>query len=468
MFSQLTQHIQARHIGLLGLILVAFAYMALFRYDAYGIDEGGAIALLLNWSVTDQIANATPLFGFPDLRAVLFMFLNIGWAGSLPAAKVFTLFMLLASALMMYRWHERYHSGEAAMIATGMLMISPIAVMQADAIAPGIYLLLSFACAYWLDDMYQRSKRALAASFFLLMLICALSVSLHPAGLALPVALAWVWLTQRRDEADKRLKLVIGLALTTTLILVARMGWPNLAETGSYLGVLGSMFAGSPLLLKGEPTGYGLIAADLLGLIVAMYIYRRKLELMSLMLVLAALLGLTHPDYTWSFVSLVCILYIGTPMLIALNRKLGLQNLLGQRGLVLLMVVIMTVMFTSADKHFRIINQLHLKSDTDYLLAAMAEQTRDTDKHFLIASQWPGRTMLATKRDVLPLPPSSRLPEDPQKFIGMMGDTTHLIFDPRNEQNLPLARLSAALGHKLIATNILPGGAIMQFEKEAR
>ena len=161
MLAKIIDSIQPRHFGLLAMCILAFLYMALFRYDTYGIEEGAARALLINWSVIDQIANATPLFGIPDLRAIMFIFLDLHWAGSLAAAKVFTLFMTFATALMLYRWGEHYDSSETSTIATALLLISPVTVMQVDSISPGVFLLFCFICAFWLKQMYDDSTRTL-------------------------------------------------------------------------------------------------------------------------------------------------------------------------------------------------------------------------------------------------------------------------------------------------------------------
>ena len=43
----------------------------LVRFNALNIDEGAAMALLLNWSVSDQIVNPVTTYGGPDFRALL-------------------------------------------------------------------------------------------------------------------------------------------------------------------------------------------------------------------------------------------------------------------------------------------------------------------------------------------------------------------------------------------------------------
>lgn len=467
MFSKFIDSIQPRHIGLLAMCGLAFLYMALFRYDSYGIEEGAARALLINWSIIDQVANATPLFGMPDLRALMFIFLDIHWAGSLAAAKVFTLFMVFATALMLYRWGESNDSAETSTIATALLLISPITIMQVDSISSGVFLLFCFICAFWLEKIYNDSERTLPGSIFMLIVMSAFAVSLHPMGLALPVALMLLWLPKKSDpnHPKKRRNLIIGIGSSTLLLLIMRWGWPGLESQGGHLASLGSILTGSPILQATPPIGYGLIVASLLGFTIAMYIYRRYFELFSLTLVIACLIGLLRPDTSWALMAITCILFLGLPMLTALHRRTGIQNLIGQRGLILILIVVCTSMFTSADKHYRMMSQLKLKSDTDYLLASAAVIANQPNSEFIIASQWPARTMLATKRDVLPLPPQ-RILKDAATFSEKTVGITHFMFDPNAPENQTLARIAASLGHQMEAIELLPAGVIIQVNRD--
>jgi len=466
MLSKIIDSIQPRHIGLLAMCGLAFLYMALFRYDSYGIEEGAARALLINWSIIDKVANATALFGIPDLRSLMFIFLDIHWAGSLPAAKMFTLFMVFATALMLYRWGENNDSAETSTIATALLLIAPITVMQVDSISSGVFLLFCFICAFWLEKMYDDNRHTLPGSIFMLILISAFAVSLHPMGLALPIALLLLWLPKKDNLVDskKRRNLMIGIGSSSMILLIMRWGWSGLESQGGHLASLGAILSGSPILQATPPIGYGLIVASLLSFTIAVYIYRRYFELFSLTLVIACLIGLLRPDTSWALMALTCILFLGLPMLTALHRKTGIQNLIGQRGLILILIVVCTSIFTSADKHYRMISQLKLKSDVDYLLTSAAAIANENKDEFIIASQWPARTMLATKRDVLPLPPQ-RILKDATIFSEKTAGITHFMFDPNATKNKALARISASLGHQMEAIELLPAGVIIQVNR---
>ncbi|MDQ6994413.1 MAG: hypothetical protein Q9M18_02310 [Mariprofundaceae bacterium] len=467
MLSKITDMIQPRHIGLLGICIIAFLYMALFRYDNYGIEEGAARALLINWSIIHQIANATPLFGVPDLRALMFIFLDLHWAGSLPAAKVFTLFMLLATALMFYRWSENYDNSETAMMGTAMLLISPIAVMQVDSISPGVFLFFCFTSAFWFNEIYDNSKRTVTGALFMLMVMSAFAISLHPMGLALPLALFIQWFAKKGDDIArvKRRNLLIAVTLSTVVLLLMRWGWSGLEWRTDYLASLGSILTGSPILQPQPPTGLGLMVASVLALVVSVYVYQRNYELFSLSLVLACLIGLVLPDSSWALMALITIIAIGLPQLIAIHRRTGIQNLMGQRGGVLLLLMICASMFTSADKHYREVSQLHIKSDVDYLITVAVGIANDDSQAFTMASQWPARTMLATKRDVLPLPPESIL-QNPKVFLEKTKGVTHFLFNPNAPENKALSRMSMNLGHRMETIELLPAGIILQVNNQ--
>ncbi len=464
MFSKIISAIEPRHIGLLGLCVLAFFYMALFRYDNFGIEEGAARDLLLNWSIVHQIANATPLFGVPDLRALMFMFLDIHWAGSLPAAKVFTLFVLLATALMFYRWSETYDSSETATMATAMLLISPIALMQVDSISPGVYLFFCFVSAFWLDHMFREGKRTVTGALFVLVLMIAFAVSLHPMGLALPLALCVTWVAKSDDAIMtlKRRNMFAAILITTAVILLARWGWSGLSwDNAGYLASLGAILTGSPILQPHPPTGWGLIVASVLGMVLVLYAYQRHVELLSLTLMLAVLVGLVLPDENWALMAWVGILAVGLPQLIAVHRRTGIQSLMGQRGGVLFLLVVCTSLFTSADKHYGDIGHMKLKSDVDYLIESAAVIAHDDKHDFVMASQWPGRTMLATRRDVLPLPPESIL-HDGNTFIEKTKGVTHVMFNPNAPENKSLAHVSMSLGDRMETVELLPAGVILK------
>jgi len=77
----------------------------------------------------------------------------------------------------------------------------------------------------------------------------------------------------------------------------------------------------------------------------------------------------------------------------------------------------------------------------------LADEANDSkEQHFLAASQWPARSMLACKRDVLPLPSAE---QDAQKLLQKINGITHLAFSSIDPANEALSRNAASLTQNL-------------------
>ncbi|HCS12220.1 MAG TPA: hypothetical protein DIW28_00225, partial [Zetaproteobacteria bacterium] len=248
MMSKLQEAFQPRYLGMIGLCLLAWAFLSMFRYDNYGIEESAALDILLNWSIVHQIASPVAFFGVPDLRAVFFIPLDMYWAGSLIAVKVFTMYILFGTALMMYKWSAEVHSGESSMMATALLLIAPIALMQTDAIGSGVYLLFCFVVIGWLNQMVRDSEKALPSWFFLQLMMAALAISMHPMGLAVPLALGIHW-WRNAGDAGKTRRMIASVSFVTIFMLFVRWGWYGMDDAAANpLSILGDSLLGSPLL----------------------------------------------------------------------------------------------------------------------------------------------------------------------------------------------------------------------------
>lgn len=458
MLSKITDLIQPRHLGLAGMVIIAWVYFTLFRYDHFGIEEAAALDLLINWSIIHQIASPVALFGIPDLRAIFFIPLDMYWAGSLPAAKVYTMFVLFATTLMLFNWSKRQHSDESAMMASALLLLSPLTLMQVDAIGSGVYLLFCFVVGAWLSQEISKAQFHFNAWYFLLALITAMAVSIHPMGLALPLVLFWQWLKNSEDrERSKRLLIAIGFV--TALMLFLRWGWNGLdAAVTNPLITLGDSIAGSPLLHEAG-WGLGLMVIDCLLLVIGFAIYRKNQDTLSMVLIIASVIGILRGDHAWAFIAWGCTLYLGVPLLIQANSRFGWKGFVGQRGITFGIILFVAVVSMTNLRALGTINALHLKSETDQLIAIMEAEASDLNKSFVAASQWPARTLLVCKRDVLPLPPSM---EDQEQFIKITQGITHFVFDPQDESLHSLSRNVAALSGQYETIALQPGGVILK------
>ena len=73
-----------------GLLLLPWLVLVglTLRASPNGLTEEGAKALLLAWSIGDQVASPVLALGAPDIRALFFLPLGFFWPGQVIAAKV--------------------------------------------------------------------------------------------------------------------------------------------------------------------------------------------------------------------------------------------------------------------------------------------------------------------------------------------------------------------------------------------
>jgi len=435
------------------------------RLDAFGIDEAAARALLLNWSVSDRVISTVFVFGLPDLRSLLFLPLGLYWPGSLLAAKVFTLLMAFLATYSLYRWTQRRAGAEAALIAGGLFLLSPGLLTQIDSIGSGPYLLLAFSMGAWLDHRYRQAQRPLGGWFFLQLLLIAFIVSLHPIGLAYPIALLLSWYRNPVDERQQR-HLYIGAVLAISFEFILRMGWGGtvswLANPLSFLqsAISGAMLAGSDLGLI-----FSVLAAALLLLTIASV--RRQLadDVLLSSLTLATIGGLFVSDANWGLVATAALLFLGAPGLIAVNEAVPGHGLMAKRGIVLGLSFLLSLLFLQADKAHHLRVEGDQLGDTDQLILALVEEIKDTPvDETVVMSQWPGKTMLVIKRPVLPLPPSS---DNGETLLKNIKGISHLMFDPFDPENHQLRANIAQVSTRTKTLTLQKDGVIIEIEKPA-
>jgi len=449
------------------LVLIGWGAVVLsthsLRFDGFGIDEAAARALLLNWSVSDRVISTVFVFGLPDLRCLMFLPLGLYWPGSLLAAKVFTLIMAFLATYALYRWSHRRVGGEAALIAAGLFLISPGLLSQIDSIGSGPYLLLAFAVGAWLDHRYRQAQRPLGGWFFIQLLLIAFVVSLHPMGLAYPLALVLNWHRNPVDERQQK-HLYIGVILAITFEFILRMGWGGgldwLQNPLPYLqsAIGGSMLAG---------TDFGLIVAVLAAalLLIALIPVRRQLtgDILLSSLVLATIVGLFSGDANWGLVAMATLLFIGTPGLIAVNEAFPGHGLMAKRGLVLGLTFLLSLLFLQADKAHYLRVEGDQLGDVDQLILALVDEIKDTPvDDTLVMSQWPGKTMLVIKRPVLPLPPNFA---DGETLLKNIKGVSHLMFDPFSPENHQLRTNLSQISTRTETLTLQKDGVIILIKK---
>lgn len=467
--------IPLRYWGYLSLSLWGVAILFLLRPDLYNLDEGSAKSLLLVWSIADQVAASVVTFGAPDLRALLFLPVAFLWTGNVFAAKVFTTLLLAFAIWLLYLWSRHNVNAESALIASGLLIVSPLMLEQIDALSPGIFLLPAFTFGAWLNVEYRLNPRPGGGWYFAQLLVSAFSVSLHPIGLAYPLALLWSWYKEPLDLKQQKY-FFVGISFAALFTLLMLRGW-NYVEwfqnpiKSLSMTVLGSSL-GSEISIVSWVVG-GLMLAGLVIIVIKQY-HNLWSDFTGRTFLIGLTLGITTSDSAWGIIALSLILYFGIPLLLQLHHIRAGKGFAQQRGLMMLFIIILSTVFMQADKSHYQIRQSGFLSEEDQLIHILAEEAENARKIseedksgknpvlLRVASQWPSRTMIACKCDTLPLPPAA---QDPQTQLTMLRSITHLLFNPRQANNAALARNLSILGGEIIETIALqPGGVLLHFK----
>jgi len=457
----ITHTITDRYWGILVLLAwgAGLLFFGLIRFEPYGLDEGAARGLILNWSIADGVLNPIVTLGIPDFRALLFIPLGLYWSGSIIAAKVYTMLLAFLAVTLLYHWNMKHADRESAIIGCALLLVLPLFINQIDAIAIGIYLLLTFGVALSIDNRYRKIKRPLGGWYFIQLLWVGLTITMHPMGLAYPLALAWRW---HKDPIDERQKqhLYIGLVLVVGTILIMRGGWQNVDWLVNPLLSLSQAFQ-AITHVTGSPNWFlgGIFA---IALVYILWRDRRFLlsNLLGSILLFAIVIGLSAAESSWALLVITLVFLRGAYHLLRFNQAIGQVGLLRTRGIVIGMIFVISTASMIMDKNrIRAITELQV-SQQDKLIRSLAQAAEDPDIPFQIASQWPGRTMIASKRHTFPLPPAEG--KNSEEFLESITGITHLIFDPYDPDNEALARQIAVLAGYTKTAELNAEGVIVE------
>lgn len=438
-------HYLERYWGILILLLWGACLLGfeVLRLDHYGMDEGAARALILNWAVFDRVLNPLITLGVPDFRALLFIPLGAYWSGNILAAKIYTILMAFVAVTLLYRWSHRTADGETALIACSLLLIFPLFLNQVDAIGAGVYLLLTFAVGAWISRKHDDAPRPLGTWFFIMMIWVLITITIHPVGLAYPLALAWIWYNKTGADLRRKKHLYMGLALVVSITIAMRGGWQAVEWLQNPFLTLGESWHA----LTGV-TGYpGMFEASVLTLVLfaVIWVDRRFLltDLLGSTLLFGVIIGLAAADPAWALIAVTLILFRGAFHLIRLNTAIGggERGLARNRALVLIAFFLVSISSMISDK-IRVqaieAGEMSLQDKLIRTIAIEVEDDPETAEDLRIASQWPGRTMIATRLDTFQLPPDTDLTNE--EFLASLQGITHLVFDPNDSRNALLVR----------------------------
>ncbi len=475
------------------LVLWGLGVVALLDRTPYGLDEATARALLVLWSASDHVAAPVVTLSVPDFRALFLLPAGILFSGSLIAAKLATLLYLVAAVLLLFLRRRAQGDTEAPLLASGLLLLSPVAIDAIDHVAVGPYLLVTFLAGAWADESYRTHRLRFGGFFFAQLLFSIAAITLHPAGLAYPLVLLWSWLRNPPPEPQargvipgrERTHVLLGLLVAMLLGIALAWGWPLQHWFGNpvhALGAGGFAFPRENLSMGATPWLLGALVATALAVVVVGMRRWLRDDRFAATLVLATAIGLTTGDSTFTLFAFVLILYWGFPRLLRVHvghAQSPAGGFASQRGMAFAALLVLSTAFLVIDRGHYSNERLGLQtlSPHDQLISALsdavqAEQAkRESERRpgimteadrarasVKVASQWPGRTMIACGCSTLPLPPASR---DLRSFAANLHGLDFVIFDPRTPQNRPLAQDFAMLGGANSTTVALQEGGVV-------
>jgi hypothetical protein len=479
------------------LVAWALGVTALLDRTPFGLDEASARVVLLLWSVSDQVPAPIVTLGIPDFRSLFLAPAGILFSGSLLAAKICTLFVFLAGVVGMYRWRARDGDAEAPLLASGLLLLAPLAVDCIDRLAIGPFLLACLLAGAWADEMYRAARVRFGGWYFAQLLLCLALPTLHPAGLAYPICLVMGWLRDPPPEAPaaaiipgrERLHVLAGVGIATLAGLLLAAGWPHQHWLANPLAALSRGIFG-----LGSESELGDTLALFLGIgigatLLAVLWFARadwSADRLAASLVLALFIGAFSADSSFALLALVLLLYWGFPRL--LRVRLGsAAGFAGQRGVAFLALVALATCFLSSDRaRYAALQREPQLSAQDRLIQSLAAEVQKQAQEEMasahptpgavtgeerarsgprVASQWPGRTMIACRCSTLPLPPAI---DDPARFAANLRGLRFVVFDPQDPANQALSRDFAVLGGAAAETVTLQsGGVVLRLRSEA-
>jgi hypothetical protein len=387
------------------------------------------------------------------------------------AAKITTMLVMATAAWAFHAWRLRSGDSESALLATGLLLISPLVLSQIDTISVAPYLLFTFALGAWSDQIYRESKQAFGGMYFAQIFLCLVSITLHPVGLAYPLALLWTWYKNPLDQKHRNY-FFGGIAFVILMALVLTSGWSHVEWLSNPIKNLSSLLLGSA---EGDAFGaFHWICGIGMCFVLLLVIWKQASNLwadfLGRILLFALMIGLLTGDEIFGIVALVICLYWGFPLLLKKPANSN-RGFWGQRGMVLLLSVVISTTFMIIDKaNYQLLPMNYLSprdsliktlsEDSGFFLNEESSQDSSTKKPIRVASQWPGLTMLACRCDALPLPPNA---QNSEALFAMLRGIDYLIFDPRNPKNSSLSLNIATMDAGKVETLALQqGGVIVQ------
>jgi hypothetical protein len=445
----------------------ALSFMLLDKIP-YGIDEGAARALLLVWSVVDNVVSPIVTSGLPDFRTIFLAPFGFLWTGNVLAAKIATILFMSGAVWLIHTWRQLSGNSESALLSSGLLLVSPLLIDQIDTVSVAPYLLLTFALGAWSDKIYREAPLVFGGMYFAQMFLCLISTSFHPAGIAYPLALLWTWY---KTPVGKQQKYFFGGIIFSVLFaLLLTQGWHHIEWFTNPIKSLSSLFSGSSVTKS--IGAFRWISGVGIAIVLLWVVWKQAGnlwgDLLGRILLVALVLGMLAGDDAWAIVALAICFYWGFPLLLRTSTN-SAAGFLGQRWVTMSLLFVISTSFMFADKaHYHRVQEEEL-TPRGSLLKALVENTKNhanddskqdslAKKPLIIASQWPGLTMLACQCGTFPLPPTAK---DGQALLAMLRGVNYLIFDPRDPKNSSLSQTLSLMDAGKVETIALEDGGVI-------
>ena len=210
---------------------------------------------------------------------------------------------------------------------------------------------------------------------------------------------------------------------------------------------------------KGPSWMLGLIPSAILVLFLFSEFRELFNDLLGRMLLTGLLLGCVAADPGWAMLALAIMLYRGLHRLISINQGLQAGGLARQRGMVFAVVFVLATAYMIADKVQRFDILQGSVSPQDEVIRTLSGELEDLKKPAVTISQWPARTLLATKQTTFPLPPPA---PDAQGLLKNLHGAHFLLFNPYDKSNAQLTRQVSELTYKLKTIMVRPDAVLIE------
>ncbi|NNM68482.1 MAG: hypothetical protein HKM00_00660 [Gallionella sp.] len=292
--------------------------------------------------------------------------------------------------------------------------------------------------------------------------------------MAYPLALLWAWYRNPLDEKQRNY-FIGGVSFVVLLALALTSGWVHVGWFMNPVVSLSGMFLGG--VSGANEVGVLRWVVGVWVLLVLLWVLWKQVgdlwtDFLGRILLIALVIGILTGDEIFAMVALTICLYWGLPLLLY-RPKHSNAGFWGQRGMVLLLTMIVATVFMVVDKgRYQQVLSGYL-SPRDSIIKVLAEDSGNflneepnsdgsAKKTIRVASQWPGLTMLACRCDALPLPPNAK---DGDALLAMLRGVDYMIFDPHNPANGSLSHNLATMGAGAVETvDLQQGGVIVEIK----